>query len=464
MVERIKPRAGLLPLILELYNEAVPDLRRKQQELVDQVEQVLSSSCEVRCAPICSREDQVRRAVREFEAAGCDAVVVLFTAYAPSLIAADALAESSLPVVIFNTQVSRRLDRANLPEELLRNHGMHGVQDLANLLLRRGKEHHIVTGHHSREEVACEVEEWLRACALRRYLRGASVGLMGQPFEGMGDFRFEEGALEEAFGTRVEEMSQQEVAQKVAQALKAGVDADVEGAKEEFVLDTALTADELRTSLALSRAMLETLQERGHCAWSMNFLDVGRSGVLPTVPFLAASRSLEQGYGYAGESDALSALGVFICQQLCGPSSFTEMFCMDPAEGSILLSHMGEANAALAACTPHLVHKEFAFGDCMAPAVPVFAFRPGPATLVNLVAGPGERFRFITARVEVQQWEAVLELQSPQGYIRPEKELGAFLTGYSGLGGSHHLAITYGDNASRIEKFAAVCGLETFRL
>ncbi len=460
MVERIVPRVGLLPLILELYDQRAPELRQKQQQLVHAVKDALSSFAEVQQVDICARQAQVRQAVAEFESAGLDAIVVLFTAYAPSLIAADALAGSGLPVVIFNTQISYELDRSNLREELMRNHGMHGVQDLANLLLRRGKTYQIVTGHFSRKEVLSQMEDCLRACVLKRCLKGAVVGVIGSPFEGMGDFCFEPEELRAVFGTRVETIYQEEIAAAMDEVPASLVRQAILSDREHFVVDPQLSEELLGLSEALSAAVFDRLQGGGYCAWSMNFLDVGGGGILPTVPFLAASRSLMQGYGYAGEGDALSALSVFMVQQLCPPASFTEMFCMDPKHGGVLLSHMGEANCALAAGKVHLVRKDFAFGDCQDPAVPVFSFRPGEATLVNLIAAPGGGFRLITAGIQMLEWEANLQLQSPQGYFRPNKELSEFLTEYSMSGGSHHLALAYGDCASKVAALAALCGVE----
>jgi len=460
VIRRLTPKVGLLPLILELYDQRLPELRGKQQELVAEVSSALAAFSEVTCEGICCRKGEVQSAVSRFEAEGCDAIVVLFTAYAPSLVAADALVGTELPILIFNTQISYALDRSNLLEELLRNHGMHGVQDLAKVLLRRGKQHHIVTGHFSRAEPRQELRDWLRACALRRYLMGSAVGLIGAQFEGMGDFQFDHEELRTVFGTRVEEIGQEELASAMDDVPAGAIEKAIERDRKSFEVDPSLTEEELKLSEGLSLAVLGKLESAGCCGWSMNFLDVGQGGILPTVPFLAASRSLEQGYGYAGEGDALSALGVFVCQQLCPPASFTEMFCMDPKSGSVLLSHMGEANYAMADGRVHLVRKDFAFGDCARPATPVFAFKPGDATLVNLIPAPGGGFRLITARVQMQKWDVNLQLQSPQGYMEPEKALPDFLNEYSAYGGSHHLSLTYGDNAGKIAKFAALCGVQ----
>ena len=461
MIEQLTPRVGLLPLILELYDQRAPELRVKQAELVDAVKDAMSPFAHVQAADICARTELVSAAVAEFESAGCDAIVVLFTAYAPSLMAAGPLAATDLPLTIFNTQIFHELDRSDLRESLMRNHGMHGVQDLANVLLRRGKQHHVVTGHFSEEEPIRQMEQWLRACGLRRYLRSAKVGVVGKSFEGMGDFQFDPQELKDVFGATVEEIDQHQIAAAMREVPDDVLAAAIERDRADFVIDPQLSEDDLKVSEALSAALLGKLGDAGYCAWSHNFLDVGDGGILPTVPFLAASRSMQQGYGYAGEGDALSALGVFMAQQLCPPASFTEMFCMDPKHGGVLLSHMGEANYALADGDVHLVKKEFAFGDCDDPATPVFSFKPGEATLINLIPAPGGGFRMITARVEMQPWEVDVSLQSPQGYFKPVGgDLSAFLTEYSAYGGSHHLGIAYGDNSDKIAKLAALCGVE----
>ena len=44
--------------------------------------------------------------------------------------------------------------------------------------------------------------------------------------------------------------------------------------------------------------------------------------------------------------------------------------------------------------------------------------------------------------------------------MKPEKALPDFLNEYSAHGGSHHLSLTYGDNAGKIAKFAALCGVQ----
>jgi L-arabinose isomerase len=80
---------------------------------------------------------------------------------------------------------------------------------------------------------------------------------------------------------------------------------------------------------------------------------------------------------------------------------------------------------------------------------------------VNLAPGPNDRFRLITAPVEVladgthpglKQWV--------RGWIRPAPPLARFLEEYSHLGGTHHSALVFGDHAEALTAFAAFLKIE----
>ena len=59
MPERLVPRAGLLPLILELYDRRLPELRVKQQELVDEVARAMEGLAAVQRVDICASKAEV---------------------------------------------------------------------------------------------------------------------------------------------------------------------------------------------------------------------------------------------------------------------------------------------------------------------------------------------------------------------------------------------------------------------
>jgi L-arabinose isomerase len=120
---------------------------------------------------------------------------------------------------------------------------------------------------------------------------------------------------------------------------------------------------------------------------------------------------------------------------------------------------MGECNFELAAPGQpvRLIAKPFAYGECLPPAVPVFQLRPGAVTLASLTEWPGEGFRLVAARGEIVQAPEHRNLQSPYSRIAFGRALGGFLEDYSRAGGTHHLALAFGDLTAELRSLAGLC-------
>jgi len=121
---------------------------------------------------------------------------------------------------------------------------------------------------------------------------------------------------------------------------------------------------------------------------------------------------------------------------------------------------MGECNVALAEGEVRLVEKDYAFGDVSNPAVPVFAVRRGPATLVNLAPGPDDSFDIIAAPVEVIDRGPTEGFPSvPHYWVRPiNGDLRGLLRRYSEAGGTHHSALVMGDQVETLRQMAKLVG------
>ena len=78
-----------------------------------------------------------------------------------------ALQHTSRPILIFDTQMLYEVTSELTLHDTSRNHGMHGVQDLANVLLRAGRLHHLVVGFWEEDDVMAEVEAWCDVARLR---------------------------------------------------------------------------------------------------------------------------------------------------------------------------------------------------------------------------------------------------------------------------------------------------------
>ena len=456
-----KPRIGLLPLYLKLYDDGMPQVRPRIEQFYEQIAARLEArGLEVLRSPVCRIRPEFQAAVRGFEQGGAEAIVTLHLAYSPSLESVDALAASSLPVIMCDTTPTYGYGPQADPDELMYNHGIHGVQDLCNLLLRRGKPFQLEVGHWESSDVLDRVAQDALAARMARRLRRTRAGLIGEAFQGMGDFYVSPADLKRTLGieTRVLDPGRfRRLADGVSQeemARESGQD------RERFDF-REVKPEAYERSLRVGLAVEKWVAEERLDAFSFNFLSVGRSRGLDTVPFLAASKLLARGVGYGGEGDLLTASLVGALASVYPETSFTEMFCPDWERGTVYLSHMGELNWRLADGKPLLLEMDYKWSDAANPVYLAGRFKPGGFLLVNL-APLSSGYRLITAQAEMLPVEGPDRMErSVRGWFRPPLPLAEFLAAYSRLGGTHHLALSYGASVEAVSAFGRMMGWDT---
>ena len=173
-----------------------------------------------------------------------------------------------------------------------------------------------------------------------------------------------------------------------------------------------------------------------------------------TLPFVAVSRMMADGTGFAGEGDLVGAAGTWLLNRLCPPASFSEIFTIDFAGNSVLLSHMGEANVALARQDrkiPLVARPTPITRTRGRQLVLVNSFQPGPATLCALALGPNGRWRLLASRMEIQDFGPLAALAVPHSKVTSRGDIRDWLTAYALAGGPHHHAICLGDARPRLK-------------
>jgi len=416
---------------------------------------------------VCNTREQVERAVAGFEAEDKDLILVVLLTYAPSHIALPALKRTRLPILIFNTQRLRAVTQETSSWVTTENHGMHGVQDLANVLLRAGRDFHIVTGHYEDERALAEVRSWCDAARAVRFLRNMRIGLIGYPMEGMGDFGIDQTAFLSQVGVQVHHIAMRAVAEKARAAPGEEVAAQMAQDRQRFKLQEDISEEEHEASSRLEWALRDILRERGLHGFAAHFMAASEEGWLDTLPFLASSKLLAEGYGFGGEGDVTSAAAVAMMAELASAANFTEMFTMDFDGNAALMMHMGEANWKMARKDEpiHLLRSALGLVDVrVEPLLLAFSLEPGEATLVSLTTLIDGRLRFVVTEGQVVDFPYIADLARPHYKFRPEDDLSDFLTRFSMAGGSHHQALAYGRWAGTVEKIVSLLGVECARV
>ena len=445
-----KPRVGLLALTLELYDSLAPQLRRERERWVRrEILPALRRSATVRFDGAVFTAADVAAAVHGFETDNCDALLVMCLSYAPSLIALPALRQTSLPIIVWNTQelpaVTDQFGRA----EMMANHGVHGTQDLCSVLVRSEVPFEYVSSHISDDNATGELERFFRAAEAARAMRQARVGLLGYPFPGMGDFAVSSTHLAATLGAQIVPLSVDEFVTRAARATTASVHKLIAEYRNLYELDPGMTAEELDATARAELALTRMIRTHRLDALAYQFMAFGEDERSETLPFVAACRMMIDGVGFGGEGDVVGALGAWLLNRIAPPATFSEMFTADYGGNGVFMSHMGEINVAMAR-PDRPIRMVARPGKITATRQRQFALVPemrsGPATLFALVQGPGGRWRFVVSAVTLEPFEPLRDLTVPQFALTPDgRDVRDWLTCYAKAGGPHHNAVCPGD-------------------
>jgi L-arabinose isomerase len=462
MADAKKARIGLLGMMTQLY-EAWPEIKPMLAAFGEELVETLSPFAEVAFPGVCTTRQQVDEVVAGFEASGKDLLLVVLLSYAPSHIALPALQRTPLPILILNTQELQAITQDTRAADTTKNHGMHGVQDLANVLLRAGRAFQIVTGHYQDERLLAEVKSWCDAARTVRFMREMRIGLMGYVMEGMGDFGIDETAFLGQAGVEVRRIAMKDLAARAASAPEEEIARQMAGDRATFRVQEDITTPEHEASSRLEWALRQVLVERELSGFAFHFLAVGDDGWLDTLPFLAACKLLAEGYGFGGEGDVTSAAVVAMMAELAGGANFTEMFSMDFAGNAVLLMHMGEANWKMARPDEpvHLLRSTLGMVDVrVEPLLLAFGLAPGEVTLVSLTTTVGGRLKLVVTEGELVDFRYIPDLGRPHGKFQPRGDVSDFLSRFSLAGGSHHQALAYGRWGQTVARIATLLGIE----
>ena len=459
-----QPRIGLLALTLDLYEQLAPTLiPARQRWLREKVLPALASTAEVRFTRVASRREDIDAVVAGYESEGLDALLVIHLSYSPSQNALPALKRGALPIILWNVQELRAVGDDFDGAQMLANHGVHGTQDLGNVLVRAGAPFEYVTSHLDDADGLRPLSDFFVASAAVGRLRRARLGLLGYPFPGMGDFAVDSTHLAATLGCCWTPLS---LAEYNRRASAAPADA-VERLKSEYRTTYAVADDVTDADLdatARSEIALRSLVEDNRLdALSYQFLCFGEDERTMTVPFVAVSRMMADGIGFAGEGDLVGAAGTWFLGQLGGAASFSEIFSIDFAGNGLVLSHMGEANVAMARrdrSVPLVAREKPIVPTQGRQLVLVTSFEPGPATLCALAAGPEGRWRLIVSRIEIQDFGPLDAMQVPHCKVINNRDVRDWLTAYAKVGGPHHHAVCFGDARERIKLAARLLGAD----
>ncbi len=455
-----KVKVGFLPLYLALYDERAAAARANIEKYRDSLVAALENTgIELVKADICRIAPEFKDAVAAFERENVDAIVTVHLAYSPSLECIDALAATKLPIIILDTTRDYSFGFDVVAGGVMPNHGIHGVQDMCNLLRRRGKDYSLFAGHFEKSDVIARVADAARAVKAAKCLNGMKVGQVGGSFAGMGDFLAGEDAMAR-LGVQTVVCDGDELAALRDSVTEAQIRAEYEKDCAENGA-SAVTFEQYAYAERVGLAIRKWIANNGLDAFTMTFLSAGKVGGFDTMPFSESSKAMARGIGYAGEGDVLTAALVGAFSKTFPKVNFTEMFCPDWKGEAIYMSHMGESNLKLLESRKTVI-KPFPYADGPDPTCILGHMVAGKACVLNLLPNAEGWFDVVICEGEMLQLPDAIENlpTSMNGWFKPKGNLADFLEEYSELGGTHHSALIYGVSAKSLTLFAKTLGMK----
>src|SRR6516225_12031026 len=232
-----KPRIGVLGIMQDLYDDMIPAIAARQLGYAREIAAHLADVAEfIPSDPVKYRED-AELAMREFENADLDGVMVVMLTYGPAMRVARLLSESRLPVLLANIQPEPSVTPAWDMADMTYNQGVHGAQDTANAMVRAGKRFAVLTDDWKSASFKADVGRWARAAAAATAWKRLKVAIFGYAMNEMGDIRVDESALVRTLGPAIISVAQGDLYRGMQEASPEAIASVMSFEDENFEID-----------------------------------------------------------------------------------------------------------------------------------------------------------------------------------------------------------------------------------
>ncbi len=454
-------KAALLPLYIELYDTHISSARPRMESFLQEVTDKLElSGVSIFKLPICRVKEEFDLAVKKAEIEGVHAIITLHLAYSPSLESVEALAKTKLPVIVMDTTPTYNFSSMQSPDEILYNHGIHGVQDMCNLLTRNNKYYSIEVGHLDNSNIVERITRQVMSAKMVSVIRNSRTGRIGSSFKGMGDFVVKPNVITESIGTTVVEAEPKDLEKYLPNENDPVIEEEMKNDYINFDADN-IDSSVHRLSIRNGLALRKWVEEKRLNAFSINFMEISQGKGLSIMPFLEISKLLSNGIGYAGEGDVITASVISALFSIFKDVTFTEMFCPDWENDAVFMTHMGEMNIAISSKKPKLSVMPWKFSNSSDTMFATACFKEGRAVLVNLAPTGDNSFSLILSPVTLLPEDDNTRFSNKvRGWMKPNMPLPDFLKKYTQLAGTHHSALVYTEDIDIIGEFGNMMGWE----
>jgi L-arabinose isomerase len=469
-------KIGLFGIGLDTYWPQFAGLEARLRGYVDLVAARLArTGVEIVNLGLIDNPRKAQAAGHAFRQADVDLIFLHVTTYALSSTVLPVVRRAKVPVIILNLQpaaaldypaFNRMADRTAMTGEWLAHCGACPVPEIANVFNRCGVPFHQVTGMlHGDREAWADIDAWIDAARVAHVMEHNRLGVMGHYYNGMLDIYSDLTQQCAHFGGHIEIVEVDELAALRREVSAAQITARVDEFRSVFDVGPDCSEPELaraaRTSVALDRLVAE--HDLGSLAYY--YMGTGNAENEDAISSIILGNSLltARGVPVAGELEIKNAQAMKIMDSFGVGGSFTEYYAMDYDADVVLMGHDGPGHIAIAEGRTKVRPLSVYHGKVGRGLSVEMSVRHGPVTLLSVVQTRDGKLKLLAAEGESVPGP-ILEIGNTNSRYRFPGGARRFVNAWNAHGPAHHCAVGVGHLLPKLEKLAALLGLELARV
>ena len=458
----VMARVGVFGIGLAAYWPQFAGLKERIEGHIAHVEQRIGASATVVAGGLVDTAQAGAALGDRFARENLDLVVCYAGTYATSTQVLPVVQRANVPVLLLNLQPVVALDYEATDTTLwLENCGVCPIPELAGVFQRANVDFEVITGPlYDDEAVWRDIAAWCRAAATARTIRRARFGVLGHTYPGMIDMATDLTAVHGQLGAHVEILEMGDLHERVQRAHESEISEVVTAARERFVADGEISAEGMeeaaRVAVGLDRLVDEFALE-GLAYYYRGSAGSDLEGLAANM-ILGNTLLTARGIPAAGEGDLKTAIAMKIMHALGAGGSFSEFCAMDFRERFFLMGHDGPAHIGISDGKPALKELTVFHGKSGGGLAVEMRAQPGPITVLGLTQDAFGQLRLLAAEGESLPGP-VLRIGNSNHRIRFGLDLPEFMSAWTALGPTHHVALGLGHRLGDIARVARLLDL-----
>jgi L-arabinose isomerase len=469
-------RVGLFGIGLDTYWPQFEGLREKLLGFMEQVARRLARpGVQVVNLGLIDTAERASEAGHQFRREDVDLIFLYVTTYALSATVLPVVRRAKVPVIILNLSPKRAIDyqsfnrlgdRTKMTGEWLAYCQACPVPEIANVFRRAGIPFFQVTGTLDNDPIAWqEINDWIEAARTAHVMEHNRLGVMGHYYGGMLDIYSDLTRQSATFGGHIEIIEVEELAE-----LRSKV-TDAEVTKRVGEIRTAMDvqpdcSDEELSRAAQTSVALDRLVESHHLGSVAYYYEgtgnADNEDVISSI-ILGTSLLTARGVPVAGEYEIKNVQAMKIMDSFGAGGSFTEYYAVDYVDDVILMGHDGPGHIAIAQGKTKVRPLKAYHGKVGRGLSVEMSVKHGPVTLLSVIETGDGRIKLLVAHGESVPGP-ILEIGNTNSRYKFVTGARSFITQWNSHSPAHHCAVGVGHVGGKLEKLAALLGIECTRV